>query len=119
MVAHLLHQGSDWYGIPVGHLVHLALDPGPVDQLPGICDEARGREPDVVVDLVHLLNRVDDDQLAGDPLVYDEDHAILVLQTDSCGPPLHRFPGIFDLVQSSVGREGRNAVIISSSTGLH
>src|SRR5438046_9197733 len=57
VIADTLHEEVDSDLFAVRDLVDLCHQAGIVDEDPGIRDEARGRRPDVVVDLEDLLDR--------------------------------------------------------------
>ena len=71
------------------------------------------------INLEHLFDGFGDDEPADDALIADKDDPVFELQRCCGRSTLHRFSGVLNLEQSSVGAECCDAVIVSSSTWLH
>ena len=119
VVADLLGQHLHADILAVVDLVDLGFFPGLVDKDPGVCDETGRRTADVIVDVVDLLDGLGLHKSAGDPFVYDQQHAVFEFDSDSRRSFLDGFAGVLHLEQPSVGGENGDSPIICHLSWLH
>ena len=73
----------------------------------------------MAVNLEHFLNRVGFNELGTEPLVDNQNYAILELDSDGRGAALDRLTDVLDLKESPVGREYGDGAVIRHVACLH